>query len=121
MMQKVVSSIPKNGHLRRNRRQFHLALIQLAIKPFALHQLLVAAAFGDTAVIKDNDFIRIANRTQAVGDDQRRAPLEHSFQGLLDQVLGLGIHRGSGLVQNQDARVGQNRAGQGETLLLPTA
>ena len=40
-------------------------------------------------------------------------------QALLDERLGLGVEAGGGLVQDQDARVGQDRARDGHALPLP--
>ena len=57
-----------------NRRQFHLALIKPAVKTATLNQFCVFAGFNDSAGIQDQNFIRIANRAQAVGNDQGGAP-----------------------------------------------
>ena len=46
-------------------------------------------------------------------------PVHHPLQRQLDQVLGLGIHAGGGIVEDQDARVGQQGAGDRQALLLP--
>ena len=48
-------------------------------------------------------------------------PLQQLVQRLLDLPLGAGVHAGGGLVQDQDARVGQRGAGDGEQLALPLA
>ncbi len=72
--------------------QMHLPLVKLIVKSSLLHQFLVPADFCDPPAVQDNDLIRIANRAQAMSDDQRRATVEHSFQGLLNQVLGFSIH-----------------------------
>ena len=53
--------------------------------------------------------------TRAVRPCRRRA------QTLLHQQLGEGVDVGGGLVQDQDARVGQQRAGEGDELALAHA
>ena len=45
-------------------------------------------------------------------------PVEQLVKGLLDQALGAGVHAGGGFVQNQDARVCQGGACDGEQLPL---
>ncbi len=46
-------------------------------------------------------------------------PTRASDQGLLDQVFGLSIHAGGGIIHNQDTRVEQNGAGDRQPLFLP--
>jgi hypothetical protein len=45
-------------------------------------------------------------------------PCTRLSRRLLDFLLGLGIHRRGGLVEDQDARVDQQRAGDGDALAL---
>ncbi len=52
-----------------------------------------------------------------VGEEER-ALLAGEIQRLLDQILRLGVHRRGGLVQDQDARVGQDGPRQRQPLLL---
>ena len=41
------------------------------------------------------------------------------LQRLLDELLGLRVHQRGGLVEDEDARVGQQRAGDGHPLSCP--
>ena len=52
-------------------------------------------------------------------DDEGGAALEQRLQRLLDQDLGMGVDGGGRFIQNQDLRVIQQRAGEGDQLLLP--
>src|SRR5437588_8684686 len=52
------------------------------------------------------------------GDDG--PPRRESFERHLDLLLRFGIERGRGFVEQQDWRILQERAGDGETLLLST-
>jgi hypothetical protein len=54
-----------------------------------------------------------------VGDDEGRAPLHQLAQPGLDHGLGLGIERTGGLVEDEDARLRQQGAGNGKPLALP--
>ena len=51
-------------------------------------------------------------------DHKAGAALHQAVHGGLDALLGTGIHAAGGLVQNQDAVICQNGAGDGEQLLL---
>ena len=46
-------------------------------------------------------------------------PCKQAFQGLLDQGFGDGVDVGGGFIQDQDARVGQDGAGDADELALP--
>ena len=49
---------------------------------------------------------------------KRRAPFEHPVDGLLDAVLGRAVDGAGRVVENQDARVGEQGAGDGQALAL---
>src|ERR1700676_1185545 len=53
-----------------------------------------------------------------MGDDESGASAHQVTQALLYQRFGLGVQAAGGFVQNEDARVGQNRAGDGNALFL---
>ena len=55
---------------------------------------------------------------EAVGDGEGRPARHQRRQGGLDQPLGLGVQGGGRFVQDQDARVLQDGAGDGDALLL---
>ena len=52
-----------------------------------LHELVVATAVGNRALLQDEDFIGVAHRAQTVGDDQDRASLHQAIQSGLNQAL----------------------------------
>jgi hypothetical protein len=54
-----------------------------------------------------------------VGDDQRRASLHQPLERLLHQPLAFGVERAGRLVEQQDRRVAQQRAGDRDALALP--
>ena len=55
---------------------------------------------------------------QAVGDDQGGAALHGLVQGALHQALVLGVQRAGGLVEQQDRRLADQGAGDGQPLAL---
>ena len=65
--------------------------------------------------------VRIADGGQAVGDDEAGAAVHQAQQRFLDSGFGARVHAGGGLVQDEDARVGQDGAGDGQQLTLALA
>jgi hypothetical protein len=55
---------------------------------------------------------------EAVGDDEHGAAGEQPLDGLLHQPLALGVERARRLVEDEDGRVEQQGAGDGEALAL---
>ncbi len=76
------------------------------------------ALLHDVAVVHHQDQVGVADGGQAMGDDEAGAALHQGVHRLLDQHLGVGIHRTGGFVQDQDRGVGQDGAGDGQQLHL---
>ena len=85
---------------------------------FVREQFRVRPLFGDLPTVDDDDAVRIAHRAQPVRDDQYRSPLADSLHVVLDDALGLVVERARRLVENQDARVADQRPGDGDALAL---
>ena len=77
------------------------------------------ALLDDPALVHHDDLVGLADRREAVGDDERGPAPQQAPQRRLDQALGLGVDAARRLVQDQDARIGQQGAGEGEQLPLP--
>ena len=54
-----------------------------------------------------------------MGEDESRAALHQPVERGLDDRLVLRVHRGERFVEDQDRRVAQQRAGDGDALALP--
>ena len=67
----------------------------------------------------DDHAVGVLHRRKPVGDHQHRPVLHQLTERLLDQELALGVEVGGRLVQDQNGRVLQKRAGDGEALALP--
>src|SRR5665213_1318359 len=78
----------------------------------------VGSALDDAACLDDQDLVRSANRRQTMGDDKRCAVLHEIAEAALDESLGLGIEGAGGLVEDEDAGVGENGARDGNALPL---
>jgi Alkylmercury lyase len=77
-------------------------------------------ALDDAAVVEDEDQVRRQHGGQPVRDDERRAALEQLVQRGPDELLGQGVEVGRRLVQDQDARVLEDRPRDRYALLLAT-
>ena len=53
-----------------------------------------------------------------MGDDQARSTAEERLERLLDRLLGEAVDVGRGFVEDQDLRIGDQGAGEGEQLAL---
>src|SRR5690349_9055545 len=87
---------------------------------FALlrEQLVMGADLLDLAVFEDDEAVGIAERAQAVGDGEGGPALDQAGDGVLDLLLGVSVHGGRRLVQDEDARVVKDGTRDGDTLTL---
>src|SRR5579883_2994212 len=81
-------------------------------------QLFVGAAVDEFALAQDKDSVGPANLREAMGDEQRGAALQEATNGSLYLILRRAVDGAGGVVENQDARVGEQGAGDGDTLAL---
>ncbi len=96
--------------------EFHLGFVEAGVGAGFAQQVGVFADFDDLAALDDDQAIGAAQRAQAVGDGDGGAAVDQVFQGRLDFALGFGVDRGGGFVEDQDARVDQQGAGDGDAL-----
>ena len=76
------------------------------------------AALDDAAVFDHQNLFGAADGGEAVRDHEGGASLHQVREAFLDGGFGFGVEAGGGFVQNQDARVGQDGAGDGDALAL---
>ncbi len=80
--------------------------------------MLHRAGLRQVPTAHEEDVVGVADGVQAVGDDhlggRRRQLVQHLFQ----QLLGHRVDIGRGLVEDQDLRLAQHRAQEGDQLLL---
>ena len=91
---------------------------QATIRSVPRDQFGVAAAVRDRAVGQHQDAVGVDHAGEAMRQDQRGAAGHQPIERLLDHRLVLRIDRGQRLVQHQDRRVAQQRAGDGDALAL---
>jgi hypothetical protein len=92
-----------------------LGLGDVAIGLALRQQFAVAAALYDPAAIDDADLVGLCDRRQTVGDHDGRTAC---VKRLLDRLLGFRIESRGRLVEQDDRRVLEEGAGDGDALAL---
>ena len=77
------------------------------------------AAIDDAAALHHQDLVAIADRAEAVGDDDAGAA--GAADAVHDMLLGLGVHRAGRLIQNQHARLHGQGTRDRQTLTFAAA
>ncbi len=82
------------------------------------HQLGVGAVLHHAPLVEDEDAVGADHAREPVGEDEGRAALHQPVERFLDHRLALGVDGRERLVQDQDRRVAQERARDGDALAL---
>ena len=78
-------------------------------------------ALGDHfASVEHQDAVGAHDGADALGNDEGRAVLHQFIEGVLNERLGCEVHAGCRVVQDQDAWIEQQGAGDGDALFLST-
>ena len=99
-------------------KTLELDLVEAAIERAAGSQLVVGAHVDDPAVPHHHDPIGQRDRPQTVGDDQGRSAANELLEDLLDELLAFQVDLAGGLVEDENGRVAEDGAGQGDPLAL---
>ena len=75
---------------------------------------------GDAAAFQDDDQVGVLDRAEAVGDGKGGSPLEQAVDGFLDQPFAGGIQIAGGFIKYEDAWIGKECSGNGQSLALPS-
>jgi hypothetical protein len=81
-----------------------------------LEQLVEPSTLRDAAVLHDQDLVGAPDRRQAVGDDDRCAAAEQPVERALDENLRRAVDVRGRLVEDENARIGEERACNGDQL-----
>src|ERR1700704_2278751 len=98
--------------------QSKLQLGEPAVKAAFAHEFRVPALLDDSALVQHQDAGGALHRGEPVGDDEGRAALRQAGQRLLDRKLAFRVQRARRLVEQQDGRIAQKRAGERDALAL---
>ena len=78
----------------------------------------MGAFLGNHAVFENEDFVGIPDRAQAMRDGDHGPSLHKPVKSVDHQFFRLGIEGGGGLIENQDRRIADDRAGDADALPL---
>src|SRR6185503_3303755 len=95
-----------------------LAAPQPRIGAAAPHQLGMRAGLDDAAVVQDDQPVHARDRREAMRDRDHGAALHQRIELLLDRGLDLAVERRGRLVEDEDRRILEDDARQGDALAL---
>src|SRR5262249_59971612 len=95
-----------------------LQAVERRVAPTLAQQLVVTTRFDDRSVLDDEDAVSIDDGVQAMCDHDRRSPLAEVLDRALNLTLGLRIERSRRLVEQDDRRVLEQCACDGNALAL---
>ena len=78
----------------------------------------MASLLDDAAVLHGDDDVGVADGGEAMGDDEGGAVGHEPGEGASDRHLVDGIEMACGLVENEDRRILEESAGDGDALAL---
>src|SRR5262249_37810001 len=93
--------------------------MQRGVASAGADQLVMAAILHDTAALQRDDAMGHPHRGQSVGDDDNRASLRDPAHVLLHDTLALIVERARRLIEDEDAWIADQGAGDGNALALP--
>src|SRR5262249_8225684 len=83
-----------------------------------VNELLMVAVFDDATALDGDDAIGVANGRQPLGDDYHGPPLRNLLHVLVNDPLALIVERARRLVEDEDARIADQRPGDSDALAL---
>src|ERR687897_2833307 len=95
-----------------------LLVVQLPVAAVQREQLVVRAALDDLSMLEDENLIGAADRGQPVRDHERRPSMAQAAEAVLNHRLALAVEAGGRLVEDQDGRVSEDCARDGDALTL---
>lgn len=96
----------------------HLDVPEVGVYPTSIEQRVVSPAFDKATIVQNEHVVRVPNRRESMGDDERRPVGRQSFEVLLNQHLGFVVHVARRFIEDEDRWVADHRAGDGYPLAL---
>ena len=111
-------TLPPEPRLPYSGRFLQLALMQTSVDVTAGEEFVVGADIENASGVHDEDAVGQPQRGQAVRDHDRGSPGDELLQHFVNLMLTLDIDLAGRFVKDEDIRVAQDGAGQGDLLPL---
>src|SRR5579883_234571 len=112
-----VADSKKNSNSFSDKFLLHLAAHESRVVAIAYHKIVVRTSLHDTSVVEYDDHVGVADRAQAVSDNNLRTG--NRAQILLHLLLRQNIQVTGCFIKQQNGRVVGDGPGQRESLALP--
>ena len=97
---------------------FHSTLEFVKVTVLVLGEFLVATCLDDDALVDYKERLAVSDRTEAMCDDDRGSSFHGAVECLLNDFLVFFVEGGCGLVEDEEAGVADEGAGDGDALFL---
>jgi hypothetical protein len=97
-----------------------LHAVERGVAPCSPDQVIMAAIFDDASAFNRNDAVGTSDGREAVRDHKHSAALRDTRHIVLDNSFTLVVERRRCLVEDENARVSDQRSRNRNTLALPT-
>src|ERR1700730_13955465 len=97
-----------------------LQIVEFRITTVAADQLIMCSVLDDATALDGDDAVRVAHGRQTVSYEEHGPAAGDLLHVLLGHPLAFIIEGPRRLVKNQNSRIGDESAGDGNTLALPT-
>src|SRR5215813_1691782 len=99
-------------------RRLELQMVEPRIDGSGTEQSVVTAHLDDLSLLHHHDHVGVANRRQSVSNDDGGAAARQLTEGPHDGIFGLRVQGARRLVHDENRRIFQERASEGDTLAL---
>lgn len=96
-----------------------LRFLEAIVVTLLCHEFCVGAALHDLALVEDEDEVRVLDGGEAMRNGDYGASSGEPVDGRLNVALGLHVHGGGCLVEDNDRRVAKDCTGDCDALFLP--
>src|SRR5580704_8002226 len=100
---------------------FVLELVEAVVDAALGEQLLMGALFAEAAFVEDEDAVGVLDGAESMRDDERGAAAEEAAERFANLKFGFGVHARSGFVEDKEARIVREGAGEIDELALADA
>src|SRR5882762_11055896 len=98
-----------------------LKVVQAPIQAVGGEQMVVTTPLHDASFRQHDDEVGVLHRREAVRDDEHGAVRHEALDRLLHEPFRFGVERAGRFVENEDRRIAEQRARDGDALALAAA